>query len=188
MSIEALSLIATIALAFIGYLLTHWSNVQTARREAQLELINKRIGEFYGPLYIATQTSRRSYATLLQKLKRRAVFADPTGPPTEKQLAEWRIWSKSVFMPTDEFIEKLIIEKAYLIQEEEMPECLLQFITHVSAYRAILYKWKDNDFTELASIIDYPRELDKYATDSYRELKAKQLRLIGKSKLTTAKK
>lgn len=185
MSTEAISIIVTIALAFIGYLIAYLSSVQTAKRDAQLELINKRIGEFYGPLYIATQASRKSFAALLQKLNRSNVLKDPSGPPTEKQLAEWRIWMANVFMPTNEFIEKLIVENAYLIQEEEVPECFLQFVTHVSGYRAILNKWQNGDFTEQFSIIDFPYELDKYAADSYRELKAKQLQLIGKSKPRT---
>ncbi len=184
MSIEVVSLIVTIVLAFIGYLIAHWSSAQTARRNAQLELINNRMGEFYGPLYIATQANKKAYATLLRKLNRHGIIDDPN-PPTDKQLAEWRIWLINVFMPTNEYIEKLIIEKAYLIQEEEIPDCFLQFITHVSGYRAILHKWQNNDFTELFSVIDFPHELDEYAANSYRELKFKQLRLIGKSKLTT---
>ena len=183
MSIELISLAVTVFLAFIGFVAAYWNNLRIAKRQERLELINKRIGEFYGPLYIANQAGARAYRTLVRKLnKKKAVFADETGPPTEKDLAEWRIWLKHVFMPNNEIIENLIMKKAYLIQEEDMPECLLEFITHVSVYKAVLSKWEGGDFTESLSIVDFPTEIGKYASDSYRQLKAKQLKLIGKLK------
>lgn len=184
MSIETLTLFTTIVLAFIGYLVTYWNNIQIAKVQGQLDLINKRIAEFYGPLYIATQTSERAYKALLLKLGKKGVFDDANAPATERDIAEWRIWLVNVFMPINETIEKLINDRAYLIQEEEMPECLLQFVTHVSGYKALLKKWEKGDYSENVSIIKFPPELSKYATQSYKELKTKQLRLIGKTSRT----
>jgi hypothetical protein len=37
----------------------------------------------------------------------------------------------TIFMPLNDIREKIIIEKAYLIVEEQMPRCLLDFVTHV---------------------------------------------------------
>lgn len=182
MSIEIITLIATVSLALLGYLLTYWNDLRISKRKEQLELIDKRISEFYGPLYVATQTGRMAYLSLLKKLNRNDVFADPKNKPTEQDIVEWRIWLTNVFMPNNEFIEKLILEKAYLIQEQEMPNCLLDFITHVSGYKAIIKKWEGGDFSENLSIIDFPVEVVKYSTDSYQELKRKQLELIGKVK------
>ncbi|MGP8224619.1 MAG: hypothetical protein ACLQGT_00540, partial [Terracidiphilus sp.] len=45
----------TILLAFIGYLATAWSARMLARRMDKLELVNRRLNEFYGPLYVASQ-------------------------------------------------------------------------------------------------------------------------------------
>lgn len=85
-------------------------------------------------------------------------------------------------MPLNESLEKLILENAYLIREEEMPDCLLKFVTHVSAYKANLGKWDMGDLSEHFTALDFPVEIDIYATEAYRELKAEQLRLIGKLK------
>lgn len=186
MSIEIVSLTITIVLALTGYLFTHWNGIKASKRKEQLDLVNSRISEFYGPLYIATQTGDRAYKTLLQKLgKKTAIFTDSTAPPTEKDIVEWRFWMQNVFKPVNEFIERLILEKAYLIQEQEMPKCLLDFITSVSVYKVQLKKWENSDFDDFPEYIskfDFPTSLDEYAADSYRDLKARQLRLIGKSK------
>jgi hypothetical protein len=183
MSLEIITLISTVSLALLGYLLTYWNDLRISKRKEQLELINKRISEFYGPLYVATQTGLMAYLALLKKLNRSAVFDDPKVKASEKDILEWRIWLKNVFMPNNEFIEKLILEKAYLIQEQEMPKCLLDFITHVSGYKAVIGKWENGDFAENLSLNDFPPDVVKYATESYQELKRKQLELIGKVKL-----
>lgn len=180
MSMEP-GLLVTIILAFLGYIVTYWRNIQISKRKEQLELIDKRISDFYGPLYVATQSAKRAYDSLLQKAGKEGIFfTDRDSPATEEDKKEWLHWMENVFMPNNMLIERLIIENAYLIQEEEMPECLLQFIAHVSGYKVNMARWKRGNYTETLSIIDYPQKLNEYIEDTYRELKAKQLRLIGR--------
>ena len=44
----------------------------------------------------------------------------------------------AIFMPLNDIREKIIIENAHLIVEEQMPQCLLEFVTHVVGYKALL--------------------------------------------------
>jgi len=76
--------------------------------------------------------------------------------------------------------ERILLENAHLLREREMPVCILQFITHVSSYKAVVRKWEVGDFSERFSLIDFPEDLRSYATDAYQALKEEQLRLIGK--------
>lgn len=180
MSVETLSLVITVIIALIGYLATYWINILLSRRSQELDLVNRQIQEFYGPLYVATQNSKRAYEALMRKLDREVFFTDKDNPPTEQEVAEWRLWAQSVFMPNNEVIERLILEKAYLIREKDMPSCLLEFITHVSGLKVAMQKWTKGDFSEHISIAFFPVELDSYAAESYQELKDKQLHLIGR--------
>jgi hypothetical protein len=182
-NIDTVTLIITVLLAFAGYVITYLNSLRLAKRKERLDLINKRINEFYGPLYVASRAGEIAYKTLLFKVDKERVFGRGDNlPPDEKTLTEWRIWLQKVFTPLNEFREKLILENAYLIREEEMPECLLRFVTHVSAYKAMLSKWNMGDLSEYVPLIDFPEELDEYATTSYRELKAEQLKLIGRDR------
>ncbi len=81
-------------------------------------------------------------------------------------------------MPLNNIREKIIIEKAYLIVEEEMPQCLLEFVTHVVGYKAVMAKWAKGDYSERRSLIDFPPEFDSYMQRSYAALKAEQTRLL----------
>lgn len=179
MSFESISLIVTVFLALFGYLITYWNNVRVSKRKEKLELVTKRISEFYGPLYVSTQTGEKALLSLLRKLGKESVF----DKPTEKDLIEWRIWVESVFMPINNRIEHLIVEKAYLIQEQEIPTCLLDFIAHYSGLKAVVKKWENGDLSENQSVVNFPSEIQKYAANSYWQLKEKQLELIGDLKI-----
>jgi len=62
-----------------------------------------------------------------------------------------------------------------------MPESLLALCAHVSAYKTIIKKWDDGDFSENTSIVNFPGEkVHEYASQTYNYLKEEQSKIIGK--------
>lgn len=167
------AVLLTILLAFAGYLVTYLGNRMIGRRTARLQLVDRRLNEFYGPLYVASQAGNIAYRSLLARQGK--TQCHPIAPA---EMEEWVLWMKTIFMPLNNIREKIIIEKAHLIVEEEMPHCLLEFVTHVVGYKAVMAKWADGDFSETRSIIGWPPEFDRYVERSYAALKAEQTRLI----------
>jgi len=166
----------TILLAFVGYLATAWSAQMLARRKDKLEHVNRRLNEFYGPLYVASQAGNIAYRSLLKKQGKTQSF-----PILDSEMKEWMLWMTTIFMPLNDVREKIIIEKAYLIVEEQMPQCLLDFVTHVVGYKAVLAKWAEKDYSERRSTIGWPPEFDAYVERSYAALKAQQTHLLHSS-------
>jgi hypothetical protein len=165
--------ILTILVAFTGYALTFLSAHMLARRRDKLDLVNKRLNEFYGPLYVASQAGNIAYRSLLKKQGK--IRSEPI---TDEDLKDWVLWMRTIFIPLNEIREKIIIEKAHLIVEEHMPQCLLDFVTHVVGYKAVLHKWAEGDYSERRSTIGWPPEFDVYVKNSYAALKAEQMRLM----------
>jgi hypothetical protein len=168
--------ILTIVLAFLGYLVTFLSARMVARRRDKLDLVNRRLNEFYGPLYVASQAGNIAYRSLLNKQGKTQSF-----PILDSEMKEWVLWMTTIFMPLNDVREKIIIEKAHLIVEEQMPHCLLDFVTHVVGYKAVLAKWAEKDYSERRSTIGWPPEFDSYVERSYAALKAEQTRLLHSS-------
>jgi hypothetical protein len=191
MSLEAISLIATILLALGGYLITYRQNLHLTRRKERLELINKRLDEFYGPLYVSTQASKEAFQMYLQtvkKMKKREGEEnfDITLSPHELWFTpEWRIWSTDLIYPILINSDDVILHKAHLVREAELPECLLRFVAYMASLRRVIKKWEQGDFTEGGPIIKYPSEINEYAAKAYQELKSEQLKLISELKLDT---
>ncbi len=163
----------TIILAFAGYLVTFMSTRMLARRQDKLRLVDRRLNEFYGPLYVASEAGNIAYRSLLKKQGK-----TQSEPILDSEMKEWVLWMKTIFMPLNDVREKVIIEKAYLIVEEQMPQCLLDFVTHVVGYKAVLSKWAEGDYSERRSTIGWPPEFDVYVRQSYQALKAEQTRLL----------
>jgi hypothetical protein len=163
----------TIILAFAGYLVTFMTTRLMARRSDQLKLVNARLNEFYGPLYVASQAGNQAYRALLARLGKSQSY-----PIRDEELKEWTLWITTIFMPLNDIRERIIIEKAHLIIEQDMPQCLLDFVTHVVGYKAVLARWQEGDYAERRSTIGWPPEFDKYVERSYANLKAEQMRLI----------
>jgi hypothetical protein len=163
----------TILLALFGYLATAWSDRMLARRKDKLEQVNRRLNEFYGPLYVASQAGNIAYRSLLKKQGKTQSF-----PILDGEMKEWMLWMTTIFMPLNDIREKIIIEKASLIVEEQMPHCLLDFVTHVVGYKAVLAKWAEGDYSERRSTIGWPPEFDLYVERSYAALKAEQTHLL----------
>jgi hypothetical protein len=165
--------ILTVLVAFTGYALTFISAHMLARRRDKLKLVNKRLNELYGPLYVASQAGNIAYRSLLERQGKTR-----SDPIRDEDLKEWVLWMRTIFIPLNEVRENIIIDKAHLIVEEQMPQCLLDFVTHVVGYKAVLCKWADGDFTERRSTIGWPPEFDAYVKKSYAALKSEQMRLM----------
>jgi hypothetical protein len=165
--------VLTIVLAFAGYLVTFMSTRMLARRQDKLRLVNMRLNEFYGPLYVASQAGNIAYRSLLKKQGK-----TQSEPIRDEDMREWMLWMRTIFMPLNDVREKVIIEKAHLIVEEQMPQCLLDFVTHVVGYKAVLCKWAEGDYSERRSTIGWPPEFDVYVRQSYQALKREQTRLL----------
>jgi hypothetical protein len=181
MNLAYVSIAITIFLAFAGYLAAYANNLALARRRERLDFVSRQLNEFYGPLYLSSKASGIAYQAFKKKLGFVAKEGiDPNVPGDTPTMREWRLWVAEVLMPMNLSQEKIILSSAHLIREQEVPECLLNFVAHIAAWKAVLKKWETGDFSEQFSLVTYPVEVAEYAASAYRELKAEQLSLIGR--------
>lgn len=168
--------------AIIGLFISYWSNLRLARRKDQLERVDDQLREFYGPMLALVSASGGSWEILWDKYRpgdREYWDANPTS----EQAEAWRRWMSVVFMPLNRQMRDLIVNKAHLLEETEMPACLLKVCTHVSAYEPILERWSNGDFSEHAPEIPYPRsEIEPYAKNSFTKLKSRRGELLRRSR------
>ena len=105
-------------------------------------------------------------------------------PLTEDDVLAWRLWMTTVFLPLNQRMSELVHEHADLIEEPEMPPCLLVLCAHVAGYRAIIKKWETGEISlareDNISVVNFPgRELADYATAAFDRLKREQSKLLG---------
>ncbi|MEW1610589.1 MULTISPECIES: hypothetical protein [unclassified Streptomyces] len=178
------TLIVTVALALVGYLATYLNGVRLAQRQARLERVNLQLSDFYGPLFALMEANSRTYDTFAERHARpdgRDPF-DHDIPPTEQELAEWRTWAGTVFIPNIRAMRDVVVTKADLLIEQEMPPALLQLCAHVSGYEITAARWAQGRYEEHLSVIPFPgRELLDYTRDRFTRLKKEQAVLLGRA-------
>lgn len=182
MSKDTATLVITVTLALLGYLITYINNVRLSQRSERLERVKRQLAELYGPLFALSQASGKAWQAFRRKYRPgRAYFGQGT-PPTDDELKAWRLWMSTVFMPTNLRMYELVLSKSDLLIESDMPSCLLEFCAHVTAYQTVIKKWENEDFSEHTSSIEYPNtELLEYISKSYVALKTEQRKLLGKN-------
>lgn len=143
----AITLFVTALLAVFGYLVTYFNNMRLSQRRDRLERVNRQLEKLYGPLFALVRTSTITWDAFRQESSHDGPFWNSENPPTNEASAEWRLWMTTVFMPLNERMREIIIEHADLLDESEMPSCLLLLCAHVSAYRSVMRKWEQDDYS-----------------------------------------
>lgn len=170
--------IVTILIAVTGLVAKYVNDLSIANRKDKLERINRQLKEFYGPILSLSSSSNATFIKFASTWKNKKYYFDNDNTASEKELAIWRNWMKSVFIPINEKIYEIIINNGDLIIENQFPDCLKDFCAHVQTYRPIVSKWEINEFTEHTSLLNYPTELGKYIEQGYKYLKMQQAKLI----------
>jgi hypothetical protein len=182
---EAVALIG-VCIAVIGYFVKYRIDLRLAQRNDRLERINRQLSEFYGPLLALTRSSGQSWHAFRKRYRPPGSVSfwknDP--PPTKEDTIAWRLWMTTVFMPVHQRMMELVLERADLIEEPEMPPSLLDLCAHVNGYQAILKEWETGEIStareDNISVVNFPgEELAEYAATAFGRLKAEQAKLLG---------
>ena len=175
---SVVALMVTAVLALAGYWLTFRSNVRLAQRQSRLLRVNEQLSEFYGPLLALTQSTEIAWRAFRSRHPRDEPFWLGTNPAPSGQ-EDFRRWMTQVFMPSNRRLEEIVVGRADLLEDREMPEVLLVLVAHIAGFRVILERWSDGDFTDHRSVVDFPDGVRTYAAEMFGRLKSEQCRLLG---------
>jgi hypothetical protein len=116
------------------------------------------------------------------------LFAPDVPPLNVGELRLWRLWAMSTHQHRSTPAYEVIINKAHLLIEDEMPQCLLDFCAHKAGYDVVIERWKQGDYTEHLSVVRHPGDaLLDYLQRSFIELKRKQASEIDATQGKTAR-
>src|SRR5208283_2687448 len=166
-TIQAISVGATVALAFIGYIVTYANNVRIENRKERLKFISNQLQYLYGPLYSLSNASDVAWKTFRSRCRPGGAFFSTQPPPSEEELQQWRLWMTEVFMPINLKMEKAIIENSHLIEGNITPRSFQEFLAHVEVYKAVIKKWERGDFSEHTSYLNFPDEMQEEVASVY---------------------
>jgi hypothetical protein len=179
-----------VCVAATGYFINHRMDLILAQRNDRLVRINRQLSDFYGPLLAFTRASEESWQSFRRQYRPGGGSYWKSDPPaTVEDAVAWRLWMTTVFVPVHQRMMDLVLMHADLIEEPDMPVCLLVLCAHVAGYQAVLKEWETGEISvkreDNISIVNFPsRELAEYAAAAFSQLKAEQARLLGSTTKT----
>jgi hypothetical protein len=178
-----IAVVVTVGLAFVGYVATYLNGLRLTQRQERLTRVNRQLSDLYGPLFALTESNSRVFGAFIERNARsdgRSPFDHET-PPTEDELAEWRLWVTTVFLPTIRTMRDLVVRHADLLSEPQMPPILLDLCAHVSGYEITVARWSQGSYDQHLSVVPFPAEqIGEYARQGFTNLKREQGRLLGR--------
>jgi len=174
-----LPLIISVLLALGGYLFTYFYGKRQEQRKNRLERINLQLDNCYGPLLAIVQSNQQAWENFLAKHDDNPNFYKKEHNPTPGQVAEFHNWMRTVFMPNNEKLHRIIVNNTSLLLEDKIPDVLLGLMAHIMEFR-INFSGRKDEHSEVAeSRSKYPGQpLLKYCEKSFRELKTEQICII----------
>jgi hypothetical protein len=178
--------------ALVGYFVKYATDIRLAQRNDRLERINRQLSDFYGPLLALTRASDESWQAFRNRYRppgnESFWKADP--PLTAEDAVVWRLWMTTVFVPVHQQMMELVLAHADLIEEPEMPPCLMALCAHIAGYQAVLKEWERGEISlareDNISVVNFPgRDLADYAAAAFDRLKAQQAELLGTNVVKT---
>jgi hypothetical protein len=108
------------------------------------------------------------------------LFAPEVKPLDADELRQWRLWAESAHCHRSIPAYKIIINKAHLLIEDEMPQCLLDFCAHKAGYDVVIERWRQQDYSQHLSVVRHPGDvLNDYLQQSFTRLKHNQARELA---------
>jgi hypothetical protein len=173
---------SAVFVAILGAAAAYLNNKILLRRNERLRWLSGQLSELYGPLVTIGAANRIAFLEFERRYAPRGegLFGRST---TDDIRRIWRIWVETVFMPNNRRMLEILQSKGHLLLEDEVPEVLLQFAAHTYGYEALLARWREGDFSDDLSVVDFPRDFEEYAQSRFRALKAQQLHLLRNDRI-----
>ncbi|MER5281265.1 hypothetical protein ABT025_36890 [Streptomyces sp. NPDC002809] len=150
----------TIALALLGFAVTYLNGLRLSQRQERLARINRQLSDFYGPLHAIAEAKSCIFGAFMERNARtdgRSPFSHEI-PPSDEELAEWRLWVATVFLPNIRAMRDLVVKHADLLRGPAMPPILLQLCAHVSGYEITAARWEQGSYDQHLSVVPFPSE------------------------------
>lgn len=178
-----LAILLTIGTGILGYFVSHLLKLSFERKKNRLMRINRQLDEFYGPLLATVKANNYAWKNFKEKYSERkskySCFVTRV-KYCKKEVKEHKNWMDTVFMPNNETLYKIIVEKTSLLRENNgIPEPLLELATHILEARTELKKCSPNEMLNIKC--KYPaKDLIPFCEREFNTLKDEQSKLLRK--------
>jgi hypothetical protein len=164
---------ASVVVAVLVFALNQQAQVRLERRQARLMRVSSQLRELYGPLNALVEVNERLWREL-----RRSHLPGPKERTPEAASHTWSKWRDTSLMPINTKMRDLIVDRADLLIESELPSVLIEFCSHVAAVEVLVTEDGTAANSDVALVKHPGSPFVTYLRDAYLSLRREQQRLL----------
>ena len=178
--------------AVVSYFMEQKLSRAQESRQRELELIERRLRDLYGPLYAISSSSKEIYKAykLQAALVMDSGILEPNtfalGKATPALVRCHRSWMQRINVPQWDDIEVRIRTGGDLVIESEFPDEFRQILTHIAGWRVLIESWEGTDVNDPSEStesrnfaqIPFPVSYRTYVSRNYGLLRKRQMELL----------
>ena len=151
------------------------------QKKEQITLIDKRLNEFYIPLKIKLDKSKRLWINYKRTYSNSKIFAEISNGKVSKDTLRWQRYMLSVFQPIHLELSLILSNKRDLaLKNVKLDEQLNLLEQHIAYYNIIFMQWKYKDVTENFAPTHFPKNLSKFIKKDIERLNFEKEKLLTK--------
>ena len=158
----------------------NYKNIEVIKKQYkkdQISKIDKQLNEFYIPLKIKLDKSKRLFMNYKKKYSNDDLFVDIKNA---KERLEWQRYVLAAFQPIHTEISLILSNKRQLMDKNNKLENQLNLLEqHIVYYKVIFIRWKDNDVSKNFSPTKFPKYLASHLKNEIIRLKAEKNKLLS---------
>ena len=125
-------------------------------------VLKSNLKNYNGPLAFLLIEGRRTFKDLLSIFGRKYVFVEGE-EITEEEFETWMFWAENDFMPRNDKIKSLLMDKTHFIEGDAIPDSYITFLDHCNSWHIHHLRWTEKEKKEYnwRSKIDWPKKFVK---------------------------
>ncbi len=147
-------------------------------KKAKIQLIEKRLNEFYLPLHEALNKSKRLWINYRKRYANTEVFSEIAQGKVTKNTLRWQRYMLSVFQPLHLELSKILQKRQLALDNIKLLQQLDMLEQHIAYYNVIFMQWKYKDATENFAPTHFPKYLIKYIDEDITRLLQEKEQLL----------
>lgn len=150
------TLSGAIVLAIVNFIIAGLHTRWKRARETELAFVESQLRDLYAPLRAISHANENTYAKYAEVYS--AVIKKLNNGETlsSGEAGNWLLWNTKVFQPANRRMREIMLTNAHLFRTGELPPKVLDFISHVESYEALISTLNPDHLQLTNEIVHYP--------------------------------
>lgn len=161
------TLSGAIVLAVVNFVIAGLHTRWRRAKETELSFVESQLRDLYAPLRAISHANENTYSKYASVYSEVIKKLNAGETLSSGEARNWLLWNTNVFQPANRRMRDIMLSNAHLFRTGELPPTVLDFISHVESYEALISTLNPDELKLSNEIVHYPVGFVDVIADDY---------------------